>query len=230
MKTDNQFFDTLEDNIHERGAMDKLISDRAETEISNHAKDILRNLIIAARQSEPYHEHQNPAERRYQDVKRKTNQVLDFTGASASTWLLAMEYVCYIFNHLASSNIGGQVPLTKLTGQTMDISNIFLFSFWEPVYFATASVLSYSAKPGFPSDDTEGKGRFVGFSKNVGTAYTFKILTDDTNKIIHHSAVRSALTMDQFNKSLFKTAIAELFLFFSSNMPEMKIRVPVFIF
>ena len=62
MKTDKQFVDTLEDNIRERGAMDKLISDRAETEISNRAKDILRNLIIAAWQSEPYHEHQNHAE------------------------------------------------------------------------------------------------------------------------------------------------------------------------
>ena len=38
----------------------------------------------------------------------------------------------------------------------------------------------------------EASGHFVGFADNVGNALTFKILTDDTNKIIHCSAVRSA--------------------------------------
>jgi hypothetical protein len=42
MSTDKQFVNTLEDNIRYRGAMDKLISDRAQLEISNRAKDLLR--------------------------------------------------------------------------------------------------------------------------------------------------------------------------------------------
>ena len=63
MKTDKQFVNTLEDNIWRRGAMDKLLSDRAQVEISNKVKDLLRNLVIDDWQSEPYHEHQNPAER-----------------------------------------------------------------------------------------------------------------------------------------------------------------------
>jgi hypothetical protein len=35
MSNDKQFINTLEDNIRYRGAMDKLISDRAQLEISN---------------------------------------------------------------------------------------------------------------------------------------------------------------------------------------------------
>ena len=44
----------------------------------------------------------------------------------------------------------------------------------------------------FPSETIEGHGHFVGISENVGNAMIFKILTSDTNKIIHRSVVRSA--------------------------------------
>ena len=42
MKSGKQFVNTLEDNIRRRGAMDKLLSDSAKTEISNKVMDILR--------------------------------------------------------------------------------------------------------------------------------------------------------------------------------------------
>ena len=43
MKSDKEFVHTLEDVIGKRGAMDKLISDRAQVEVSNKVLDILRN-------------------------------------------------------------------------------------------------------------------------------------------------------------------------------------------
>ena len=43
--------------------MNKLISDRAQVEVSNKVLDILRNYVIEDWQSESYHKHQNPAER-----------------------------------------------------------------------------------------------------------------------------------------------------------------------
>jgi hypothetical protein len=45
----------------------------------------------------------------------------------------------------------------------------------------------------FPSETTERKGHFVGISEHVGNALTYKILTDDTSKVIHRSSIRSAL-------------------------------------
>ena len=57
LKSSKQFVNTLEDNIRERGAMDKLISDSAQVEISNKVQDILRTLIIGSWQSEPYYQH-----------------------------------------------------------------------------------------------------------------------------------------------------------------------------
>ena len=68
IKTDRQFINTLEDNIRYRGAPTRLISDRAQVEISNKVLDILRTLCIGDWQSEPHQQQQNPAERRFQTV------------------------------------------------------------------------------------------------------------------------------------------------------------------
>ena len=65
MKSGTQFVNTLEDNNRRRGAMDKLLSDSAKTEISNKVMDILRAYHISNWHSEPYHQNQNPAEWRY---------------------------------------------------------------------------------------------------------------------------------------------------------------------
>ena len=202
MKSDKDFVNTLEDNIRKRGAMDKLVSDRAQLEISNKVLDILRNYVIDDWQSEPYHEHQNAAERRYQVVKETTNKVMDRTGAPAYTWLLALLYVCYVLNHTASETLGWQTPLYYLTGITTDISALLQFQFWEPVYFATGDALKYDGKTPFPSGIAEAKGRFVGFAESVGDVLTYKVLSDDTKKIIYRSYVRSAVTESERNLRL----------------------------
>ncbi|EEC43775.1 predicted protein [Phaeodactylum tricornutum CCAP 1055/1] len=62
MKTDKEFVNALEDHIRYRGAMDKLISDRAQAEISKKVTDITRAYHIDQWQSEPHHQHQNFAE------------------------------------------------------------------------------------------------------------------------------------------------------------------------
>ena len=51
----------------------------------------------------------------------------------------------------------------------------------------------------FPSDSKEARGLFVRVAEHVGNAMTFKILTDDTKKIIYHSEVRSALDHNTTN-------------------------------
>ena len=49
----------------------------------------------------------------------------------------------------------------------------------------------------FPSDTAERLGRFVGFGESVGDALTFKILTDDTQKIIYRSSICTALSEEE---------------------------------
>ena len=85
MKSGKQFVNTLEDNIRRRGAMDKLLSDSAKTEISNKVMDILRAYHISNWHSEPYHQNQNPAEWRYRTIKSWTNTVSAVRPKKSST-------------------------------------------------------------------------------------------------------------------------------------------------
>ena len=79
-----------------------------------------------------------------------------------------------------------------LTGSIPDISPILAFKWWEPVYYKVDD-------SDFPSETRKLRGHFVGISKHVGHAMTFKILTDDTQKIIHRSNVCSALDPNESN-------------------------------
>jgi hypothetical protein len=87
IKTDKQFVNTLEDNIIQRGAPIKLISDRGQAIVSHKVADILHSFCINNWQSEPHQQHQNPAEKRYQTIKKCTNRILDRTGEPAHAWL-----------------------------------------------------------------------------------------------------------------------------------------------
>jgi hypothetical protein len=185
VKTDKEFVNTLEDNIRERGAMDKLISDSAKAETSTRIKDILRALVISDWQSEPYHENQNFAENRYATIKAATNRVLNQSGAPADCWLLAVQYVCHVLNLLASSTLKWIPPLQALTGQKQDISALLVCAFWEPVYYNPHN-------DGFPSNRNEELGHWVGIAPNIGDALTFKILSP-CHKVIYRSVIRSAL-------------------------------------
>ena len=76
--------------------------------------------------------------------------------------------------------------MERHTGSTPDISSLLCFRFYEPVYYKLDD-------SDFPSDSTEKLGHFVGIAENVGHALTFKVLTNDTNKIIYRSRIRTAL-------------------------------------
>ena len=186
MKSDKQFVNTLEDNIRERGAMNSLLSDSAQTEISKKVKGILRGLFIRCWQSEPYKQQQNPAERRFQTVKRVTNNVLDRTGAPAFTWLLCIMYVCFLLNHTYNATVNG-VPLTLATGQQADISPLLNFTFWQKVFYHKEE----DSHGNFPSDSPELEGHWVGIYENIGHRMTYKILTANLH-VIPRSAIRAA--------------------------------------
>jgi len=127
LKSDSHFIKTLWDTIRRYGAMDVLVSDRAQLEISNKVHDVLRHLCIKDRQSEPHQQNQNPAERRYKDVKFNAQRVMNLSGAPPSTWLLCLEYVCFVMNRMALRSLDWRTPYEKLLGHTPDISMIYRF-------------------------------------------------------------------------------------------------------
>ena len=91
-------------------------------------------------------------------------------------WLLCLIYVCYLLNHIACSALDGKIPLLALTGITPDISIILLFTFYQPVFYAT-----YDQH--FPSESEEMAGYWVGFGEHCGDAMTHKIIDHATRKL-----------------------------------------------
>ena len=108
---------------------------------------------------------------------------MNSSSAPANCWLLCMIYVCYILNHIVCGTLNGSNPLLVLYGITPDISIMFLYTFYQPVFYATHDTH-------FPSESEERTAFFVGFGEHCGDAMTHKCLDKITQKIIYRSAVR----------------------------------------
>ena len=186
IKSTKQFINTLSDNIRKQGALDTRIRDGGKYEISKQVTDLLRSLFIQDYQSEPYHQHQNKAENHFGLAKRYTNTVMNTSGCPACCWLLCVQYICVVLNHLASSTLQGICPGQALQRPTPDFSFLFHFSIYEPVYYR---IDSSEPNLNFPSSSNEMKNYWVGFADNQGDSITWRILTEDTQKIIICSGV-----------------------------------------
>ena len=190
IKSTKQFINTLSDNIRKWGAMDTLISDGGKYDISKGVTDFIHFLVIQDYQSESYHQDQNKAENRFGLANRYTNTVMNTSGCPACCWLLCLQYICVVLNHLASPTLQGICPVQALEGTTPDISFLLHFSFYEPVYYR---IDSSEPDLNFTSSSNEDKGYWVGFADNPGDRLTWRTLTEDTQKIIICSGIQSAL-------------------------------------
>ena len=115
---------------------------------------------------------------------------MNTSGCPACCWLLCLQYICVVLNHLASPTLQGICPVQVLEGTTPDISFLLHFSFYEPVYYRIDS-----SEPDLNSLHHLMKRRVIG-SVLLTTKVTvspggssLRIL----HKIIIRSGVRSAL-------------------------------------
>ena len=191
IKSTKQFINTLSDNIRKWGAMDTLISDGGNYDISKGVTDFLHFLVIQDYQSESYHQDQNKTETCFGPAMRYTNTVMNTSGYLACCWLLCLQYIFVVLHHLASPTLQGICPVQALQGTTPDISFMPHTSFYEPVYCR----IEFS-EPDFhlPSSSNEKKGYWVGFAANQGDSLTWRTLTEDTHMIIICSGIQSALS------------------------------------
>jgi len=70
---------------------------------------------------------------------------------------------------------------------------LLYFYFWQPVYFR------HGESTVFPSESKESRGRFVGIAEHVGHAMTFKVLADDSQRVLYCSAICSAIMPGEQN-------------------------------
>ena len=105
------------------------------------------------------------------------------TGAPADCWLLCMFHASYILNHLCCEALDSNVPVGMLYGVSPDINIILLYTFYQPVFYATKN-------QSYASVSEERAAHCVGFEEHVGDALPHKVLDDGTKKILYRSAVR----------------------------------------
>ena len=191
MAKESEMPGTLEDFIREIGAPNSLFSDNSKVQIGSQVRNILRMYAISNFQCEPHHQHQNPAERKIQEVKKLTNAVMDRTGTQAKYWLLCLLFVVTLMNHLATASLNWETPTYKATGQRPDISKFIVFHFNELVLYAVDNV--------FPSASPEKEGFYMGPAEHAGDILTHLILTKDTEQVITRSAVRKATDASNLN-------------------------------
>ena len=110
---------------------------------------------------------------------------MNLRGVDADCWFLAMQWVCDVMNHAAEKSLKWRPPLQVLTGQTIDISIILVFMFWDVVHVSRKGDSSFSDEVG-DEDTDQIRGRFVGFTWGVGHSLTFKALTEGKNQQVIH--------------------------------------------
>ena len=191
IKSTKQFINTLSDNIRKWGAMDTLISDGGNYDISKGVTDLLHSLFIRDYQSESYHQDQTKTETCFGPAKRYTNTVMNTSGYLACCWLLCLQYIFVVLHHLASPTLQGICPVQALQGTTPDISFMPHTSFYEPAYYR----IKFS-EPDFhlPSSSNDNKGYWAGVAANQGDSLTWRTLTEDTQRIIICSGIQCALS------------------------------------
>lgn len=91
-----------------------------------------------------------------------------------------------------------------LAKQVPDIVPMLAFAWFVPIY----NKVNNSS---FPSNTVKKCGHFADIAKNVGHIMTFKILTDNTCKVILKSNVQSTLDETARNKELDASKIKDIF-------------------
>jgi hypothetical protein len=128
----------------------------------------IRKHNIQQHVSEPNLHNQSPAERVVREVRRKLYRVMFRRNLSKIFWDYGMRWVCEVMSrtHTRPQRIDCGIPLEKVTGETVDISNYLDFGFYDYVVYRDNAGLSESKI-----------GRWLGVAKNVGTMMTFYVLT-----------------------------------------------------
>ena len=118
---------------------------------------------------------------------------MDRTASPPILWYHCLLYVAYVLNRTSDPALDHRQPHLLATGDVADISPLLQFSWYEPVYFHIHTTH-------FPSDSTEALGYWIGVAEHVGHRMTYKIWNRSTNRVVHRSAVRSAVDPTLHNR------------------------------
>lgn len=146
--------------------------------------------------SEPNMHNQSPAEGVVREARRRWYRVMFRKRVPKVFWDYGMRWVCETMSrtYLRHHRIDGGVPLEKVTGETVDISNYLDFGFYDHVHYRDNAGLA-----------EQRVGRWLGIASNVGGMMTFWVLNRNLEVVARSSVSRITnleMDIDQIRQEL----------------------------
>jgi hypothetical protein len=188
MDTKKKAGDALRIFCKEFGVPDTLRHDGAKEmcEKNTEFRSQVRKHDITTHISEADLHNQSPAEGVVREVRRKWYRVMFKKRVPRIFWDYGMKWVCETMQrtHLRAKRVDGGVPLQKIVGDTVDISNYLEFGFYDRVWYRDNAGLG-----------VQKLGRWLGVAENIGSIMTYYILQSN-GEIVARSTVSNITNLE----------------------------------
>jgi hypothetical protein len=171
------------------GVPNVMVMDGAKVQVKGDFRRKLRDAGCHIKQTEPHTQSSNMGEAAVRELKEGVGRQMLRSGCPKRFWDNYIIREAYVRSHTSLDIYGleGQVPESKVKGETVGISTIAEYAWYEWVRFRDTA-----AK--FPVSKIQ-LGRDLGAAIDIGPAMTRKILKKN-GKVMYISSVRS-LTLDE---------------------------------
>ena len=135
---------------------------------------------------EPEFHQQNPAEGVIRELRKKWFRIMVRKRVPRKLWDYGYKWVSETMSmtHTSSGGMDGSVPITKVTGETTDISEYLDFGFYDQVWYRDNAGLG----PTLP-------GRWLGVSETHGNLMCYWILNENA-QIVSRSSVQRVTPLE----------------------------------
>jgi len=190
MQSKGQAPNTLVELAHDKGVPTHFVMDGSKEQTQGEFRKKARSFGCGINQTDTYSPWQNDAEDGIRELKKGTGRTMVATHTPAKLWDHCSEWRAKIISHTARGHykLHSQVPETVLTGQTVDISPLVEFGWYQWVMY-----FDYVSKE--PS-----LGRWLGPAEDsVGSAMTSKILMKNCHT--YTTATLRSLTDEEWDSN-----------------------------
>jgi hypothetical protein len=189
MKLESKAHEALSHLFHRNGVPNVMVVDGAQAQVEGYFRRKLCDTGCHIKQTEPHIQSSNMGEGAVHELKKGVGRQMMRFGCPKRFWDDCIIREAYVRSHISLDIYGleGQVPESKIKGETVDISIIAEYAWYEWVKFRDTD-----AK--FPVSKIQ-LGRYLGAAIDIGPAMTRKILKKN-GMVMYKSSVRS-LTLDE---------------------------------
>jgi hypothetical protein len=189
LKKEKEAHDTLSLIFHRDVFPNVMVMDGSKAQVEGEFRKKLRDAGCHIKQTEPNTQSSNMGEGAVRELKKGVGRQMLRYGCPKRFWDDCIIREAYVRSHTSLGIYGleGQVPESKIKGETVDISTIAEYDWYEWVKFRDTAANFHVSKIQLGSD--------LGAAIDIGPAMTRKIMKQN-GSVMYGSSVRS-LTQDE---------------------------------